>query len=506
MAKRKRLSNGIGAVVTVYKNFLHPRKVVCAKYPNANKGDVLNELLVVGQDEKTVNKRRQMCVVMQHVNFDYGQLLHSVSRHCKVEQEGATEHFFNDTIQDDPEGGGDVAAVVREEELVDVQEIVNEDASNFRAQGFGVDDDNEPAPENIPKEEGDIEDCQHFAWGVVALDKRRKASVLRDVNLSLVVNADAMLHMMHLGYFMSKSCFATMYCSRFSLATQGLLWPEAVNTITKIGNSLLRPGLALDPHRAWYGKDAVPNRIIGHLQPFGRIAYVTNRDKLKVKLDARVKKCVFVGYAQDHSGDTYKFYDTATKQTIMFRDVHQWMEWHGRITATDDLDLFTELEKLMTDSIILPALPDILILSEEDFPDDSAVPDLISRTSITEDDPEEPVPTGVAASARRNLTSEFNEGDVTRSRARQDVSRRNDDTVEESNEEVSLEEFVDYLLVLNASLESDPKPGVPKNYKELVKSKDKKWLKLMNDKLGNFLKRCAWNMYLEARYPRHASL
>ena len=57
------------------------------------------------------------------------------------------------------------------------------------------------------------------------------------------------------------------------------------------------------------------------------------------------------------------------------------------------------------------------------------------------------------------------------------VSHRNDDTVEESKEEVSLEEFVDYLLVLNASLESDPKPGVPRNYKELIKSKDKKWLK-----------------------------
>jgi hypothetical protein len=28
--------------------------------------------------------------------------------------------------------------------------ILNEDISNFRAQGFAVDDDNEPAPENIP--------------------------------------------------------------------------------------------------------------------------------------------------------------------------------------------------------------------------------------------------------------------------------------------------------------------------------------------------------------------
>ena len=140
--------------------------------------------------------------------------------------------------------------------------------------------------------------------------------------------------------------FATMYCACFSLATQALLWPGAVNTITKIGNSLPRPGLAHDPHTAWFGVDAKPNRILGHLQPFGRIAYVTNRNKIKAKLDVRATKCVFVGYAVDHSGDTYKFYNPLTKRTVLSCDVHQWMEWHGRTTATNDLDLFTELEKL----------------------------------------------------------------------------------------------------------------------------------------------------------------
>ena len=99
--------------------------------------------------------------------------------------------------------------------------------------------------------------------------------------------------------------------------------------------------------------------------------------------------------------------------------------WNG-----NDLDLFTELEKLKTDSVILLASPDIPILSDEDFPDDSATPDLIFHTSIAEDNPEEPVPTDVATSARRNLTSVFNEEAVrTRSRACQDVSHRNDNTV-----------------------------------------------------------------------------
>jgi hypothetical protein len=158
-------------------------------------------------------------------------------------------------------------------------------------------------------------------------------------------------------------------------------------------------------------------------------------------------------------GGTYKFYDPATtKQTIMSRDIHQLMEWYGHITATNDLDLFPELKKLKTDSIILPTLPDIPILSDEDFPNNSAIPDPVPRTSIAEGDPEVSVPTDVAVSPRRNLTSDFNEGAATRSRARQvtyaDVDHRNDDTKEERK--INLEEFIDYLLVLNASLESDP--------------------------------------------------
>ncbi len=32
--------------------------------------------------------------------------------------------------------------------------------------------------------------------------------------------------------------FATMYCARFTLESQGLLWPEAIKTITKLGNTL----------------------------------------------------------------------------------------------------------------------------------------------------------------------------------------------------------------------------------------------------------------------------
>ena len=59
MPKNKRLRSGIGAVVSVYKRFLHPRALLSSKYPNAAKADVLDGLLVVGQEEKMIWKRLQ---------------------------------------------------------------------------------------------------------------------------------------------------------------------------------------------------------------------------------------------------------------------------------------------------------------------------------------------------------------------------------------------------------------------------------------------------------------
>jgi Transposase IS4 len=160
---------------------------------------VLDHLVVVRTEEKPVNKRQQLCVIMRHVDFDDGLLLYAVARYCKAQIEGPAEHFFNDTGVDDPEDVVDVAAVVGEEGPIEVPEFFNgEDASNFCAQGFGVNDDNEPAPENIPQTEDSIEDCEFFAWDEMTLDEKRKAGII-DVTL-LLVNADATLHTI-LGYF-----------------------------------------------------------------------------------------------------------------------------------------------------------------------------------------------------------------------------------------------------------------------------------------------------------------
>jgi hypothetical protein len=151
MPKSKRLRNGVGAKISVYKKFLQPRALVAAKYPNAGKTDVLHGLLVICQEEKMVSKTMQSCIVMRHNNFDDGQLLHAVTRYCKVEEEGPLASLFNDILHDAPERGIDVAFTGEENVPTEIPAYSgDDDASKFRALGFYVGDDNKPAEENIP--------------------------------------------------------------------------------------------------------------------------------------------------------------------------------------------------------------------------------------------------------------------------------------------------------------------------------------------------------------------
>ena len=70
---------------------------------------------------------------MRHDDFDDGTLLHAVARYCKVQQEGAPEHYFIDASQDTVEDGTPVIAEEGNEIGMPIPTILNdEDVSNFR--------------------------------------------------------------------------------------------------------------------------------------------------------------------------------------------------------------------------------------------------------------------------------------------------------------------------------------------------------------------------------------
>ena len=51
-------------------------------------------------------------------------------------------------------------------------------------------------------------------------------------------------------------------------------------------------------------------KITGSLSYFGRIAYVTKREKIKKQIMDKTYKVTMVGYAENHTRDIYKFYNT----------------------------------------------------------------------------------------------------------------------------------------------------------------------------------------------------
>ena len=110
-----------------------------------------------------------------------------------------------------------------------------------------------------------------------------------------------------------------------------------------------RPERTKPPYTLFYNKDA---RYMKYMRTFGEMAVVAIHEgkKMRSKLDNRGKTCMFVGYAEDHAGDGYRFLNIHTKRIIMSRDV-RWLNivWkHYRmksIYARKQVELFLDEEE-----------------------------------------------------------------------------------------------------------------------------------------------------------------
>ena len=79
--------------------------------------------------------------------------------------------------------------------------------------------------------------------------------------------------------------------------------------------------------------------------------------KMRSKLDNTGKTCMYVGHAEDHAGDVYRFLNIHTKRNIMSRDVRWlniiWKHYRMRsIYARKQVELFlNEEERSIEDEI-----------------------------------------------------------------------------------------------------------------------------------------------------------
>ena len=182
MAKTKKLRAGVGAECDVLIKYLHPGLLIKEKVPNPVNGQRLSKCLLIRKETKTVNRKDQPCYVFRHDDFPDKEV-HCVARWCKVVTEGPEEKLFEEDRPAEATPAPEPPAVVNERGGDDIalRSLSNraEDIALIRAQGLDVDDDNEPAPENIPdattttnKQANGLYEGQEFGWDGV--DHRAK--------------------------------------------------------------------------------------------------------------------------------------------------------------------------------------------------------------------------------------------------------------------------------------------------------------------------------------------
>ena len=131
---------------------------------------------------------------------------------------------------------------------------------------------------------------------------------------------------------------------------KGEFWCEVISTATKLDNIMVRPERTIPPHTLFYGEDAKYTRS---LRTFGEMAVIAIHEgkKMRSKVDDRGKTCMFVGYADDHTKDVYRFLNIHTKRIILSRDVRWlniiWKQYKKKsIYATRQLELFLDEEEM----------------------------------------------------------------------------------------------------------------------------------------------------------------
>ena len=126
-------------------------------------------------------------------------------------------------------------------------------------------------------------------------------------------------------------------------------WCEVISTATKLDNIMVRPERTKPPHTLFYGEDA---KYARSLRTFGEMAVVAIHEgkQMRSKLDNRGKTCMFVGYADDHTKDVYRFLNIHTKRIILSRDVRwlnvMWKRYKKKsIYARSRVELFLDEEE-----------------------------------------------------------------------------------------------------------------------------------------------------------------
>ena len=127
-----------------------------------------------------------------------------------------------------------------------------------------------------------------------------------------------------------------MRTAGFSQQDKRKFWCEVISTATKLDNIMVRKERTKPPFTLFYNDEPKYMKV---LRSFGEMAVIAISDgkKMRSKLDTRGRTGIFVGYADDHAGNMYRFINIEMKQIILSRDI-QWLNsfWKEYKKRRDD--------------------------------------------------------------------------------------------------------------------------------------------------------------------------
>ena len=186
MPRARAKKAGVGAVASCKAKLLKPRQLIQAKYPNTHDTLVLEGLNVLRQEIEVVRRKDAKIVYMSHADMEGAELKTNV-RNIRVTTEGPPESFFDIAAREqaveeaegqaeNDEGAEVVNGIV--ENANRSGRITEEEVNELRGEGVEVDDDNEPAPENVPHpNQSNANEPIYSEWGWSGLEVRRQQNI-----------------------------------------------------------------------------------------------------------------------------------------------------------------------------------------------------------------------------------------------------------------------------------------------------------------------------------------
>ena len=129
---------------------------------------------------------------------------------------------------------------------------------------------------------------------------------------------------------------AMMLTAGFSQQDKRKIWCEVISTATKLDSIMVRKERTNPPYTLFYNDEPKYKK---YLRSFGEMAVIAISDgkKMRSNLDTRDRTGMFVGHADDHAANVYRFISIQTKKIILSRDI-QWLNsfWKEYKKRKDD--------------------------------------------------------------------------------------------------------------------------------------------------------------------------